>query len=377
MTDSLPNAIEIITESAHLSHAVQGMSDSSAIAIDTESNSRHRYPEQLCLIQIATGHKIYIIDAISLKDLTPLKAILEHGSIMKILHGADYDIRSLDRHRGFHIRNLFDTEIAARFSGATQFGLAALLKDILGLNIEKSNRLQQSDWGLRPLSAEAIEYAASDVRHLFDLQEILDQRLRALGRTEWVAEEFARLEQVRYTEPNLETAYLSIKGAKNLDGPSLAILQSLFRFREMVARRLRRPPYFIIPDPALISLSVNPTLALAEVPGLGQMAIQRFGRGIQQAVTEGIAAPPIHVPPCTIERLSIEQIQRLNGLKAWRISLGETLSIEPFFVWPTASLERLAKAPDTLDAELGSDSIRRWQRENFSQSLRAHLNFQP
>ena len=152
MTISLPLPVEIVSQSAQLDVAVQAMAGSRAIALDTESNSFHHYPEQLCLIQIATCHKVHIIDTISLKELVPLKEVLVDDSIKKVVHGADYDIRSLDRHYGFRIRNLYDTNIAARFAGITQFGLAALIKDLLGVTIHKSKRLQRTDWGRRPLS---------------------------------------------------------------------------------------------------------------------------------------------------------------------------------------------------------------------------------
>ncbi len=378
MTVSLPLPVEIVSQSAQLDVAVQAMAGSRAIALDTESNSFHHYPEQLCLIQIATRHKVHIIDTISLKELAPLKEVLVDDSIKKVVHGADYDIRSLDRHYGFRIRNLYDTNIAARFAGITQFGLAALIKDLLGVTIHKSKRLQRTDWGRRPLSADALDYAITDVRHLLALQETLDQRLQALGRTAWVAEECSRLEEVRYTAPNLETAYLSVKGAKNLDGCGLAILQSLFLFREKEARRQRRPPFFVIPDAALVSLATSPTAILSEVPGLGQTGMQRFGRGLQQALRDGQSAPPIHrPPPLTAERVSQEQIQRLSRLKAWRASQSGTLSLDPSLLWPTASLERLAKAPDTLDVELTSANIRRWQRDHFASSLHAYLESLP
>ncbi len=378
MTVSLPLPVEIVSQSAQLDVAVQGMAGSRAIALDTESNSFHHYPEQLCLIQIATRHKVHIIDTISLKELAPLKEVLVDDSIKKVVHGADYDIRSLDRHYGFRIRNLYDTNIAARFAGITQVGLAALIKDLLGVNIHKSKRLQRADWGRRPLPADALDYAITDVRHLLALRETLDQRLQSMGRTAWVAEECARLEEVRYTAPNLETAYLSVKGAKNLDGCGLAILQSLFLFREKEARRQRRPPFFVIPDAALISLATSPTETLSEVPGLGQTGLQRFGRGLQQALRDGLAAPPIHrPPPMTAERVSHEQIQRLSRLKAWRASLSATLSLDPSLLWPTASLERLAKAPDTLGVELTSANIRRWQRDHFASSLHAYLESLP
>ncbi len=378
MTVSLPLPVEIVSQAAQLDAAVKAMLSSRGIALDTESNSFHHYPEQLCLIQIATRHKVHIVDTMVLKKLDSLKEVLADDSIKKVVHGADYDIRSLDRHYGFRIRNLYDTNIAARFAGLTRVGLAALIEDLLGVTIPKSKRLQRADWGRRPLSAEALDYAAADVRYLLALKEALDQRLHALGRTEWVAEECARLEEVRYAAPSLETAYLSVKGARELDGRGLAVLRSLFLFREEEARRQHRPPFFVIPGAALISLATSPTAALSGVPGLGQTGLQRFGPGLQQALREGLATPPIHrPPPVAAERFSHERVQRLTRLKAWRASLGSTLSLDPPLLWPTASLERLAKAPDTLGVELTSADIRRWQRDRFASALRAYLESLP
>jgi hypothetical protein len=37
------------------------------------------------------------------------------------------------------------------------------------------------------------------------------------------------------------------------------------------------------------------------------------------------------------------------------------------------SLERLAKAPDTLDAEFTTGDVRRWQRAEFADGLTAAL----
>jgi len=374
LSGSLSLPVEIVSRPAQLGAAARELSDSDAITLDTESNSFHHYPEQLCLIQIASRHKIYIIDTISLSDLAPLRDVLAGVSIKKVLHAADNDIRSLDRHCGLHINNLFDTSIAARFTGSTRLGLAALIEDLLGITINKSKRLQRADWGRRPLSAEALEYAATDVRYLIAMRESLEQRLRTLGRAAWVAEECARIEEVRYTAPNLETAYLSVKGAKDLDGRGLAVLQSLFLFREEEARRQHRPPFMVLPNSSLIFLATSPQAALSEVPGLGQTGLKRFGPGLQQALRDGTNAPPIHRPrPIRAVRASEEQVQRLSRLKEWRTSLGSSLSLDPSLLWPLASLQRLAKAPDTLSVELASDEIRHWQRDVVASSLQARL----
>jgi ribonuclease D len=101
MTEAQHPSFEMVTQPSQHAAAVRDMADSTSIAVDTESNSRHHYPEQLCLIQISTNSKAYIIDAIVLKELTPLGAILANASIQKVIHGADYDIRCLDRHYGF------------------------------------------------------------------------------------------------------------------------------------------------------------------------------------------------------------------------------------------------------------------------------------
>ena len=254
--------------------------------------------------------------------------------------------------------------------------MAALTRDLLGITINKSKRLQRADWGRRPLSAEALEYAATDVRHLLALREILDQRLRTLGRASWVAEECARIEEVRYTTPNLETAYLSVKGAKDLDGHGLAVLQSLFLFREEEARRQHRPPFFVLPNATLIFLANSPEAVLSEeIPGLGQTGLKRFGQGLQQALRNGITAPPIHRPRLIkAVRASEEQFQRLSRLKEWRTSLGSSLSLDPSLLWPLTSLERFAKAPDTLIIEFASDEIRHWQRDVIASSLQACLS---
>ena len=373
-----PLPVEIISQPVQLGAAVRELAGSHIIALDTESNSRHHYPEQLCLIQIASRHKVYIIDTIALHDIAPLSNVLADVSLKKVIHSADYDIRSLDRHSGLHIRGVFDTSIAARFTGATRLGLETVIKDMLGITIAKSKALQRSDWGRRPLSAESLQYAAADVRYLIALREIQEQQLQTLGRAAWVAEECSRIEEVRYTAPSIETAYLSVKGVKDLDGRQLAVLRSLFLFREEEAIRQHRPPFFVLPDAALIFLATNPQSDLSEVPGLGQTGLKRFGQSLQQALQSGTTAQLIQRPPSTkYARASEEQVQRLSKLKEWRISLGSRLSLDPSLLWPLASLERLARAPDTLTAELTSDSIRRWQRDIVAPALRSCLESLP
>ena len=125
------------------------------VALDTEANGYHRHPERVCLIQLATRKRLYVIDPIEIDDMAPLGPLLASRRVEKVIHGADYDIRGLDRDWGFRIANIFDSSIAARFAGMEKIGLAAALEECLGIRVEKRKRLQRADWSRRPLSDEA------------------------------------------------------------------------------------------------------------------------------------------------------------------------------------------------------------------------------
>jgi len=365
---------ELLTTSQQIADLARTLSAESDIAIDTESNSRHGYPEKVCLIQVATKSHVYLIDTLAVDDMAPFGKVLADESVMKVAQGAEYDVRCLDRQWGFRIRNLFDTAIAARFVGMERTGLSALIETLLGVTIPKLARLQKSDWARRPLSPEALSYAATDVSHLLDLRKILDSKLRALSRSTWAAEEFERTEDIRYTGPDPDTAFLSIKGTRKLNGQQKAVLKRLFSVREAEARQRDRPPYFVLPHETLLLLASEPKSDLASIPALKRQHRSRLGRQLRTAIQQGFTDPPIKNPPRSrgIPTTPIT-IERLQKLKKWRLKLGEQLTLDPALLWPMASLERLAKSPHTLDAELGSPDVRRWQREEFAAALGAAL----
>lgn len=130
------------------------------VAIDLESNGFYRYPERICLTQVAIGGSIYLVDAPAIDEMAPLRKLLEDVRIEKIFHSADYDIRSLDRDWGFRVRNLFDTSIASAFLGSQKLGLDAILKQHMSVIIRKDKKLQRADWSNRPISCELVDYAA-------------------------------------------------------------------------------------------------------------------------------------------------------------------------------------------------------------------------
>jgi ribonuclease D len=366
--------IEILTDSRQLLDLSNSLSQQQRIAIDTESNSRHRYPERVCLVQLATNTCVYLIDTLSVEDLTPLGNVLADPSITKVIHGADYDIRCLDREWKFQLRNLFDTTVAARFAGIEKYGLSALIEELLGIQIPKDAHLQKSDWSERPLSRKALEYAATDVSYLFGIQGVLNKRLEILGRNTWVSEECARLEEIRYVIPDPETAFLSLKGSAKLDSQQKAMLKQLFLLRESEAYIRNRPPYFVLPHEPLLYLAANPDTDLTQLPVFKGHTNTRFGKLLVKALRNRVEAIPVQSQTHRKSRIMSKAVKtRLEKLKQWRSACGEQLSLEISLVWPRASLERLASDPRSLSSELASPEVRQWQREQLSKSLETTL----
>ena len=286
----------LVTEAAQFHDVCAALARERRIAVDTEADSMHHYPERVCLVQVATPEHTYLLDPLALRDLSPLSDALGDRRVLKLLHGADYDLRGLNRDWGLTFAGLFDTYIAARFLGMERVGLAALLEELLAVEIPKDRRIQRADWSKRPLDDVALQYAAADVCHLFALHDAMADKLRLLGRLPWVAEECERLCEVRHTPQDLTETVLSQSSARKFDGRQLAVLLALYRHRENEARRLDRPPSHVLPPAALTAIAAEPRARLEDVDGLTPRQVKRFGRTVRAAVREGLNGPPLVRP---------------------------------------------------------------------------------
>lgn len=339
------------------------------LALDSESDSLHRYPEKLCLIQLSHGQRHVLIDPLAGVDLTPLGPVLNDVAVPKILHGADYDLRILHRDFGLTMRGLFDTMIAARLVGEPAFGLAALLERFVGVRLDK--KFQKADWSVRPLSPEMEAYALLDTRHLRALADILSARLRELGRESWAAEEFERLESVRFYDDlaRKADAFRRVKHSSRLAPRELAVLRELHALRESEAVRKGRPPYRIVRDEILLELSSNPVASAERVRSIrgmprplmsGRMlaeVLAAIGRGLTLAEAE----LPARVESRRVKRPPAELEHKLRELSRRRDALAKQLGLEPSVL---ASRTALEEAQARLDAGApleGLDHLRRWQ----------------
>src|SRR5438309_3485239 len=173
------------------------------IALDTEGASFHRFVDRIYLLQLSTRDRSAIIDPLPIGAPEELGRLLEDPKVQIVFHDADYDLRLLHQDYGWHVRNIFDTRIAAQLLGIRAFGLAALLERYFGVKLDKKH--QRADWSMRPLTQGMLDYAAQDTIHLLELRDRLKAELERLGRWEWAKEEFERLEGTQFAEDGADS----------------------------------------------------------------------------------------------------------------------------------------------------------------------------
>ena len=364
---------EIITSSQRLAEVAAVLQQQTELAVDLEMDSLHHYKEKVCLIQISTRRESWLIDPLKLKSLAPLAAPLGNPGIRIVMHGADYDIRSLHRDFGFEVNSLFDTMIASRFLGVAEFGLAALLKSRFGVELNK--KYQKADWSKRPLSPEMCNYAIADTAYLLPLFDQIRQELIDKGRLQWLEEECDLVCRARVTEKE-GALFLSCKGAGKLKGRSLAILEALLQLRDREARELDRPPFKVIPAETLMEIAEKRSHSLSELTAIKGMTpgqIHRYGDCILVAVAEGLAVPENALPRFSRQvrhELADGSKERLKRLKQWRDQQSALLELEPGIVAPNWLLETIAEANLSSSTDLNSiNGIRQWQNQLYGKDI--------
>lgn len=339
---------------------------SGPVAIDLEADSFHSYQDKICLVQVSVGGVHRLVDPLAGVDLSLAEPVLADPGVTKIFHGADYDLRLLDRDHGLRVRGLFDTMIAARFTGRRRFGLAALLDEEFGIRLDKSH--QRADWSRRPLTEAMVDYALEDTRHLAELAARLERRLAADGRTGWVGEEFRRLEEVRWTAPSRdEERYRRVKGAKGLDPRQWTVLRAVHAWREDRARERDVPPFRVASDAFLVALA---TAAPASLEDLGRVRglprpLRRGGaaRELLRAVERGRSDPEVE-PPAAGRRPPDAGVDeaRLRRLRKARDAVAAKLGLEPSLVATRRVLEEIARRDEAGEDWADVDGLRDWQR---------------
>lgn len=345
-----------------------GLSDARAIAIDTEGASFHRFVDRVYLLQLSTDRHEAVIDPLPIGVPTRLGTLLEDRGVEVILHDADYDLRLLHQDYGWRVTNLFDTRVAAQLLGIRAFGLAALLEQFFGLKLDKKH--QRADWSMRPLTADMLDYAAQDTRHLLPLRDKLRQQLESKGRWHWAEEEFRRAEGTRWEVETEDTSFLRMKGARDLTRRELARLRELVKWRDAIAAELDRATFRVAGNEVLLDLS-----RLAPTSREGLFSVKGFPRGMSDtrahealhAIVRGneVAEGDLpRFPKAARWDRDPDFDERVSRLKTVRDVAATELDLDPGVLCSRDRMEAVARRnPRHVDELAEIPELRRWQAE--------------
>ena len=288
---------EYITTQRKLVEFCEALSETSEVAVDTEFVSEDSYRPHLCLVQVAAGSHLAVIDAVAVKNLVPFWERLAEGSHQTIVHAGRQELCFSLRAVGRRPHRLFDTQIAAGMIGMEYpAAYSTLVSRLLGKTLGK--RETRTDWRRRPLSTRQIDYALRDVLYLRQVRDKLIAKVEALGRAAWLDEELQRW-QARIEAAELCERWQSISGISGFAPRALAVVRALWRWREAEAERQNRPPRRILRDDLIAELARRGSSDIEEirnVRGMDRRGKQRYLEAIAEAIAEALVLPESECP---------------------------------------------------------------------------------
>jgi ribonuclease D len=345
--------------------------DAPVVAVDTESDSLHVYFEKVCLLQFSIPGADYLVDPLRV-DVQSLRDLFASQDQEKVFHAAEYDIMCLRRDYGFTFVKLFDTMIAARVLGWKHLGLGPILEE--RLNVRLNKRLQRYNWGVRPLTDMALEYARGDTHYLLPLRDLQLEELTVRNRLVEARQAFQRQARI---EPNSKVFdpnnFWHISGSRELSPDQQAVLRQLYMWRDHLAREIDLPPFKVVGDATLLRLArVCPTSrrALARVKGLSQRIHRRYADDLLKAIAQGRRSPPPALPNHSRPQLNNGAAARYQALRSWRKGVAEARQVEPDVILSNHTLMQLAQqSPATAEALARIEALDDWQRQTYGADL--------
>jgi ribonuclease D len=360
----MPDAIWIDRSDAlpPLAHTLESRA---AIGVDTEFLRERTFFPKLCLLQLAAGNDIWCVDTLRGGSLEPLVKALTAVTSRKVIHSARQDLEAIYLSVKRVISPVFDTQIAAGCIGLKpQIGYAELVKTLLDVTLPKGQT--RTDWSKRPLTAAQLEYAADDVLYLCEIAERLTERLRTLGREEWVLQDCMALEDASLYEPDPAQAWKRLRGLKQLPPAPRARVRAIAVWRERLARERDLPRGWILSDAAIFKLAeANPRTraALGSVPELPQPMNDAIADSLLDALRESPRAEATDLEPSQETRPTPEQkavIERLARLVDARAA---ELGVHAEILAPRGEIKALAMGERDAQSLLG------WRREVIGEKL--------
>jgi ribonuclease D len=341
-----------VADAAALDDLVAVLMEVPRYALDTEFHRERTYYPRLALLQLAWDGGAVIVDPLAV-DVSSLASVLD-GPGLAVVHAAQQDLDVLQRSCGTIPARLFDTQLAAGFLGYATPSLGNLLAAELGVRLPKGDRL--TDWLRRPLTADQVAYAASDVAHLLELHDRLTAQLEAKGRLAWALDECERLRSRPSGPGDPEDAWLRLKDARSLRGRGRAVAQAVAAWRERRAAQLDQPVRSVVPDLAVLGIAQRPPKSVDDLRATRGID-ERHTRGtvareLVEAAQRGLTAPVPEVPGDGGDDLERHLRPAVTLVSAWVSQLARDQQIDTALLATRADLVDLLRGvPDARLAE--------------------------
>ncbi len=340
------------------------------LGFDTEFVGEKRFNTLLCLIQVITQKGRYLIDPLALKSLDPLLEIIQDPKIVKITHAGENDYRLLHNIYGITPNNVFDTQIAAAFTGYKYpVSFRRLVEGELRISLDKGYAV--ANWERRPLQPREMKYAMEDVIPLPDLWHSLESKLLKKDRLRWAEEEFAKLETHAYYAKDPNQEIISHNLMRSLNQRERLFLLRMLTWRRETAEAKDYSREMVMPSKIITHIIKS--------IGAGKDALKK-NRHIPDKITDkygSLFMEFIEKPATPEEKKILAQIPRPDKdddigddivlemlyllVKYQAINQG----ITPSLVMPKNMVDKFRNDDDLREAVIGSG----WRREMLGDSL--------
>ena len=285
---------EIVSTPEELAACCNYLASCPRLGFDTEFVGEDTYHPSLCLVQVATSERLFLIDPLTAGPLDAFWKLLLDPERVVVVHAGREEVRLCRLWTGAVPANLVDLQLAAGLVGLPYpLGHGGLVGQVVGVHLSKGETL--TEWRKRPLTPAQIRYAFDDVRYLLPAWLKLSAKLEKLGRLEWAREEFARLTIAAAPEEPDTERWRKLRGLGSLDRRRLAAVRELFRWREEMAERTNRPARVFLRDDLIIEIARRNPLRDRDLQVVRGLAHRDLG-AILEAVARARALPPDQLP---------------------------------------------------------------------------------
>jgi ribonuclease D len=346
------------------------------ISFDTEFIRENTFFPIVEIIQVATDEKSWIVDARAFKKafragprggydlgIQPLLEIFRDRKILKILHAAQGDQECLFTSFGVVAAPTLDTAIAASLLGyGDNVGLGKLLSAVLNVNIKKGHA--RTNWSVRPLPEQLVEYAHADVEHLTTLGRRLIEQLDKSDRRPWALELSAKWEDESLYDPAPEAIAQKLARGGRVDKKGYGALVELVKWREERVKQLNLPRKWVADDTVLLDLAhVRPKdmehlgafrgLNKGELKNSGTLILKAIERAMSLNQQEAVAPPKYDKP----EMPTPDEGQALELLKCYVGILADKHGVATRHLLSSALLLKILRGKFSQPEELVSSQI--------------------